>query len=50
MHIYLLKDHITVDNTAADGAAATPFTNCISEINNTQVHNAKEIDILRPMI
>ena len=23
-----------------------PFTNCISEINNTQVDNAKDIDIL----
>ena len=27
----------------------TPFTNCISEINNTQVGNAKDIDILMPM-
>ena len=26
-----------------------PFTNCISEINNTQVDNAKDIDILMPM-
>ena len=24
----------------------TPFTNCISEINNTQVDNAKDIDIV----
>ena len=26
-----------------------PFTNCISEINNTQVDNAKGIDIVMPM-
>ena len=23
-----------------------PFTNCISEINNTQIDNAKDIDIV----
>ena len=22
-----------------------PFTDCISEINNTQVHNAKDLDV-----
>ena len=27
----------------------TPFTDCISEINNTQVDNAKDIDIVMPM-
>ena len=26
-----------------------PFTNCISEINNTQADNAKDIDIVMPM-
>ena len=26
-----------------------PFTNCISEINNTQVDNAKDIDIVMPI-
>ena len=26
-----------------------PFTNCISEINNTQVDNATDIDIVMPM-
>ena len=26
-----------------------PFTNCIGEINNTQVGNAKDIDIVMPM-
>ena len=51
---------ITVPNTAAAGAAAhnrkniiikncAPFTNCISEINNTQIDNAKDIDIVTPM-
>ena len=51
---------ITVSNTAATGAPANnrkiivikncaPFTNCISEINNTQIDNAKDIDIAMPM-
>ena len=26
-----------------------PFTNCISEINDTQINNAKNIDIVMPM-
>ena len=26
-----------------------PFINCISEINNTQIENAKDIDIVMPM-
>ena len=26
-----------------------PFTNCISEINNTQVDNAKDIDVFMPL-
>ena len=57
----LAKDNITVNNTAAHGVAANntnknvvfkncdPFTNCISEINNTQVDNVKNIDIVMPM-
>ena len=57
----LVKGTITVDDTLAAGAAANntnkkvmvkncpPFTNCISEINNTQVDNAKDIDIVMPM-
>ena len=57
----LVKGTISVNNTAADGAAANntnknvifkncaPFTNCISEINNTQIDNAKDIDIVMPM-
>ena len=59
----LVKGTISVNNTAAQGAAANnnnnnkkvifkncaPFTNCISEINNTQIDNAKDIDIVMPM-
>ena len=57
----IVKGTISVNNTAADGAAAdntnkkvifkncAPFTNCISEINNTQIDNAKDIDIVMPM-
>ena len=57
----LVKGTITVDDTSTAGAAANntnkkvifkncaPFTNCISEINNTQVDNAKDIDIVMPM-
>ena len=57
----LVKGTISVNNTAAQGAAAnntnkkvifkncTPFTNCISEINNMQIDNAKDIDIVLPM-
>ena len=53
-----VKGTITVNNTAAaDGDAnntnrkvlfknCSPFTNCISEINNTQIDNAKDIDIV----
>ena len=57
----LVKGTISVNNTAAAGAAVNnddkkvifkncaPFTNCISEINNTQIDNAKDIDIVMPM-
>ena len=57
----LVKGTISVNNTAAQGAAANntnkkvifkncaPFTNCISENNNTQIENAKDIDIVMPM-
>ena len=59
----LVKGKITI-NEAGDDAAAmraderdkgvafkncAPFTNCISEINNTQVDNAEDIDIVMPM-
>ena len=58
----LVKGTISVINTAAASAAVNnnnnkkvkfkncaPFTNCISEINNTQIYNAKDIDIVMPM-
>ena len=57
----LVKITISINNTAAQGAAANntnkkvifkncaPFTNCISEINNTKIDNAKDIDIVMPM-
>ena len=57
----LVKGTISVNNTAAQSAAANntnkkiickncaPFTNCINEINNTQIDNAKDIDIVMPM-
>ena len=57
----LVKGTITVNDTAAADANANntnkkvifknfaPFTNCISEINNTQVDNAKDIDIVMPI-
>ena len=57
----LVKGTITANNTAATDVDANhinkkvifkncaPVTNCISEINNTQVDNAKDIDIVMPM-
>ena len=58
----LVRGNIIVNNTAAAADADAnstnkkvifksfaPFTNCISEINNTQVYSAKDIDILMPM-
>ena len=57
----LVKGTISINNTAAAGAAANntnkkvifrncaPFNNCISKINNTQIDNAKDIDIVMPM-
>ena len=60
-NLKLAKGTITVNNTAATDADANntnkkvifkncaPFTNCISEVNNTQVDNAKDIDIVMPM-
>ena len=56
-----VKGTSTVNNTTAVDADASnankkvifkncaPFTNCISEINNTQVDNAKDIDIVMSM-
>ena len=57
----LVKGTISVNNTAVAGATpnninkkvifknCTPFTNCISEINNAQIDNAKDIDIVMLM-
>ena len=57
----LVRGTIGVNNTAAAAAAVNnddkkvifkncaPFTNYISEINNTQVDNAKDIDIVMPL-
>ena len=57
----LVKGNITVNNTAAADIDANNtnekvifkncalFTNCISETNNTQIDNAKDIDIVMPM-
>ena len=57
----LVKGTISVNNTAAADANANNtdkkvifkncalFTNFISEINNTQIGNAKDIDIVMPM-
>ena len=56
-----VKGKIEVDDTSADDADANntnkkvifkncaPFTDCISEINNTQIDNAKYIDVVMPM-
>ena len=59
----LFKGTITINGRGADAAArqaderdkgvsfknCAPFINCISEINNAQIDNAKEIDIVMPM-
>ena len=53
----LVKGTITVNKTVAANIInrkvifknCAPFTNCMSEINNTQVDNAKDIDIVMPM-
>ena len=59
----LVKGTITITGAGADAAVRQAderdkgvifkncalFTNCISEINNTQVDNAKDIDIVMPM-
>ena len=59
----LVKGKITITGAGDDATArqadegdkgvpfknCAPFTNCTSEINNTQVDNAKDINILMPM-
>ena len=59
----LVKGTVTINGRGADAAArraderdkgvafknCAPFINCISEINNMQIDNAKDIDIVMPM-
>ena len=59
----LVKGTIAINGRGADAAArqaderdkgvvfknCAPFINCISEINNTQIDNVKDIDIVMPM-
>ena len=59
----LVKGKITITGAGDDASArpadegdkgvalknCAPFNNCISEINNTQLDNAKDIDIVMPM-
>ena len=59
----IVKGTITITGAGADAAArqaderdkgvafknCAPFINCISEINNIQVDNAKDIDVVMPM-
>ena len=59
----LVKGKITIEGAGNDAAArqadernksvifknCAPFINCISEINNTQIDNAKDIDIVMAM-
>ena len=49
---------LNIPSIAAEGADAaarqtdernTPFTDCISAINNTQIDNAKDLDVVMPM-
>ena len=58
-----VKGRITITGAGADGAARraderdkgvtfknwAPFTKCINRINNTEIDNAKDIDIGMPM-
>ena len=59
----LAKGKVTITGAGDDAAArqaderekdvafknCAPFTNCISEINNTQIDNCKDIDIIIPL-
>ena len=58
-----VKGKITITGAGDDAAArqaderdkgvafknCAPFSNCISEINNTEIDNAKDIDIVMPI-
>ena len=59
----LVSRTITITGSGTDDAAkqadkrnkgeicknCVPFTDCMSEINNTQIDNAKRIDVVMPM-
>ena len=59
----LVKGKITISGAGDDAAArqadardkgvafknCAPFNNCISEVNNTQIDNCKDIDIVIPL-
>ena len=59
----LVKRRITITGAGDDAAArqaderskevifnnCAPFTNCVSEINNIEIDNAKDFDIVMPM-
>ena len=59
----IVKGTVTITGAVVDAVArqadkrnkgvvfknCAPFTNCKSEINNTEVDNAKDIDIVMPM-
>ena len=63
MQMSLSKEKITITRAGDDAAArqaderdkgavfknCAAFTNCISEVNSTQIDNAKDIDIVMPM-
>ena len=40
--VWRIKSYLIFKNCA-------PFTDCISEINNTQIDNAKYLDVMMPM-
>ena len=42
-------DNPNTDNKNEVFRNCAPFTDCISEINNTQVDNTKHIDVIMPM-
>ena len=60
----LVKGRATITEAGADAAArqaderykevmfknCAPFTNCISEVNNTQIDNAKSLDVVIAII
>ena len=53
----IVKGNITVinpDNDAYDKKLAfknnTPFTTCISKINNTLIHNAEDLNVVMPEV